>query len=33
MDVTAIVAAAAVIGITGLLIGLLLGIAGKTSWK
>ncbi|MBQ5560499.1 MAG: RnfABCDGE type electron transport complex subunit B [Lachnospiraceae bacterium] len=29
MDVTAIVAAAAVIGITGLLIGLLLGIAGK----
>ena len=29
MDIMAVVAAAAAIGITGLLIGLLLGIAGK----
>ena len=29
MDIVAVVAAAAMIGITGLLIGLLLGIAGK----
>ena len=29
MEIMAVIAAAAVIGITGLLIGLLLGIAGK----